>query len=145
MASLRSPKSLHFSRLNSPSSFSLSSQEKCSIPWCISVAFLRMGSNGSMSPVLRTPLLGTVLHVRSYQCRVERQDQLPCPADTLFFCCSPGYSRLSGLQRHIAGSSPACHPPVPSSPFQQDCAQSFHPAACSGCCNPGTRPCTRIC
>jgi len=30
-----------------------------------------------------------------------------------FFWCSPGCGWLSGLWGHIAGSCPACHPPVP--------------------------------
>jgi len=37
-AAIRSPQSLHFSRLNSPDSFSLSSQESCSTPLIIFVA-----------------------------------------------------------------------------------------------------------
>jgi len=37
-AALRSPQSLLFSRLNSPNSLSLSSEERCSSPWIIFVA-----------------------------------------------------------------------------------------------------------
>ena len=46
---MRSPLSLLFSRLNSPSSFSLSSQERCSSPLIIFVALLWTHSNRSTS------------------------------------------------------------------------------------------------
>jgi len=39
-AAIRSPRSLLFSRLNSPNSLSLSSWERCSSPWIIFVALL---------------------------------------------------------------------------------------------------------
>jgi len=67
---------------------------------------------------------------------------------TILLLMQPGYSWLSGLWGHIAGSNPASHPPVPSSPFWQGCAQSCHPPACIdswGCLNSGAKPCTCIC
>ena len=47
----RSPQNLLFFMLNSPSSLSLSSQERCSIPWIIFVAFLWTHSNWRMLPL----------------------------------------------------------------------------------------------
>ena len=62
-----------------------------------------------------------------------------------FFWRSPGHGWLSGQWGHIAGSHPACHPPVTPSPFCQGCAQSFCPSACvdsGGCGDPGARHCS---
>jgi len=52
-AAVRSPCSLLFSRLNSPNSLSLSSQERCSSPHIIFVALLCTRSNRSMSFLCR--------------------------------------------------------------------------------------------
>ncbi|KAK4832076.1 hypothetical protein QYF61_020632 [Mycteria americana] len=52
-AAMRSPQSLLFSRLNNPSSLSLSSQERCSISLIIFVALLWTCSNRSMSFLCR--------------------------------------------------------------------------------------------
>jgi len=64
--------------------------------------------------------LDAVIQVRSHQCRVEEQGHA-------FFWFSPGYSWLSGLQGHIGGSHPSCHPPVLPSPICQGCVLSLIP------------------
>jgi len=71
---------------------------------------------------------------------------LPCWSH--FFGCSIGYSWLSGLWVHIAGSCLACHPPLPPGHFWQGCIQSFHPLdsiVSGGCLDPDLRPCIWIC
>jgi len=73
-AAIRSPRSLLFSRLNSPSSLSLSSLERYSTLCSPTLDALHV------SPVLRTPYLDTVLQVSPHQCCAERQDHLPRPA-----------------------------------------------------------------
>jgi len=72
----------------------------------------------------------------------------PLPCWPHFLWCSPGYSWLSRLWRHTAGSCPTRHPPVPLGPFQQGCPPSFHPPACTdsrGFWGPGVGPCTWLC
>ena len=61
------------------------------------------------------------------------------------FGCSSGYSWLEGCEGTVLAH---VHLPVPPGPFQQGCAPSFHPPACTdsrGCHHPGARPCTWIC
>ncbi|KAK4820562.1 hypothetical protein QYF61_001625 [Mycteria americana] len=52
-AAMRSPRSLLFSRLNSPNSLSLSSQDRCSSPQVIFMSLLWTCSNSSMSFLCR--------------------------------------------------------------------------------------------
>jgi len=59
----------------------------------------------------------------------DPKDPFPQPAGHCFWC-SPGYSWLSGLQGHIAGSCSAYHPPVPPGPFQEGCAGTFRVTCC---------------
>ena len=86
---LNSPQSLLLSRLNSPSSLSLSSQERCSIPWIIFVALLWMCPNSSMSLLYWGP------HIWTQYCRWGhtsteqrgRINSLALLATLLSFCC----------------------------------------------------------
>jgi len=73
-----------------------------------------------ISPALRTPHLDAVFQLRSHQ-HSRGAGSLPWTCWPCFFWCSPGYSLLSGLWGHIAGSCPACHPPVPPRPFWHSC------------------------
>ena len=71
-----------------------------------------------VSPLLRTPHLDAVLQVKTHQDRVEGQDHLPQRA---------GHGSLDAVHNTVgflgcegtllAGSCPACYPPVPLSPF----------------------------
>jgi len=56
----------------------------------------------------------------------------PLPCWPCYFWCSLGYDCLSGLWRHVAGSSPASHLPIPSGPFRQGCFLSVHHSASIG-------------
>ena len=80
---MRSPGSLLFSRLNKPSSFSLSSQEKCSSPLIIFIAILWTRSKSPTS-VLRAPNLNTVFQPGSHKGRVERANYLLHPTVITF-------------------------------------------------------------
>jgi len=96
-----------FSRLNSPRSLSLSSYERCSIPWIICVALLWSHPDRSVS------LLYWGLPIWMQYCRWGLTLQSrgagspPPPCWPCCFWCSPGYSWISGLRGHSAGSCPA--------------------------------------
>ena len=80
---LRSPHCLLFSRLNSPSSLSLSSLGRWFHPLDPSLydPSLEALKDAHISPVPRTSCLGMVLQVGSHQHKTEGQDHLLCPAD----------------------------------------------------------------
>jgi len=110
------PHSLLFSRLKSPSSLSLSSQERCSIPQIVLVS--------SSGPAPTGPGLSCAEGSRAI-CRTpsgvspEWSRGIESPPSTCWPRCwtsSPGDSWLSGLRAHIGGSCPAFHPPAPTSP-----------------------------
>jgi len=71
-----------------------------------------------VSPVLRTPHLGTVLQMRPHQCKAEGQDHPLILLATLPLMQHRTWLAL-GLQGHISDSRPACHPPAPAGLFQQ--------------------------
>jgi len=89
-AAIRSPRSLLFSRLNSPNSLSLFSQERCCGPP------LELPQQVDVCPVLRAPKLDTGLQVVSHRSRTEGQNH-----------------RLIGWKRPLRSSSPAIHPTPP--------------------------------
>ena len=84
---LRSPQSLLFSRLHSPSSLSLSSLGRWFHPLDPSLydPSLEALKDAHISPVPRTSCLGMVLQVGSHQHKTEGQDHLLCPADHTAF------------------------------------------------------------
>ena len=78
-AAMRSPHSLLFSRLNTPSSLSLYSQEQCSSPQIIFKAPLWTRSNSSVSFLcLGPPGLDAALQVGPHEGREERYNPRPC-------------------------------------------------------------------
>jgi len=78
-----------------------------------------------ISPVLRTLHLDTVLQVRPHQAQSREAGSPPSPCQLRFFWCSPGYSWLSVLRGHTAGSCPASHPSVPSGLFDRAAPNPF--------------------
>ena len=75
--------------------------------------------------------------MRSHQYRVEGQEYLPPPADhSSFDVVQDAIGFLVCVGTWLAHVQLTTHSPVPSSPFQQGYAQSFHPSAhtdSSGC------------
>ncbi|KAK4819472.1 LOW QUALITY PROTEIN: hypothetical protein QYF61_004698 [Mycteria americana] len=96
-AVIRSPRSLLFSRLNNPSSLSLSLEERCSSPRIIFVALLWPCSSSSMS--FLAPELDAGLQARSHQSRVEGQNHLPRPAGHAAFDAAQDTVGLLGCKR----------------------------------------------
>lgn len=98
-----------FSRLNSPSSFSLSSQGRCSSSEhtatgpCLSCT--EDSTSGCSNPDKVSPA------------QSKGAGSLPLLCWPWFFGCSTRCGWLSELWMHIAGSCLACHPPVYASPF----------------------------
>ena len=123
--------SLLFSRLNSPNSLSLSSQERCSSPWSIFVA--------SSGPTSTAPGLSCAEGSRAGRrtpggglSRAGQRGRIPSlPLCPRCWGCSPGDSWPSGLRAHIAGSRWDSHPPEPTNPSWQSYSQSFHPQVCT--------------
>ena len=76
-----SPHSLFFSRLNNPSSFSLSSWEGCYNPWINFVALLWPLQKLHIFLVLWAPDLDTVFQLGLHKCRTEGDNHLPHLAD----------------------------------------------------------------
>jgi len=99
-AALRSPCSLLFSRLKSPNTLSLSSQERCSSPWIIFVALLWTCSNSSMPffCVLRAAELDAGLQMESHQNGAEGQNHLPSPAGHTCLDAAQGMVGLLGCK-----------------------------------------------
>ena len=97
-AAVRSPRSRLFSRLNSPNSLSLSSQQRGSSPQIIFVA--------SSGPSPAGPCLscawGLQSRMQDYQGVSEERsrgaESPPLPCCPCCWGCSPGYSQSSGLQ-----------------------------------------------
>jgi len=144
-AANRSAQSLSFSRLNSPSSLSLSPQGRHSIPWIISLAFLWVLSNKSMSLLYwGFPIQMQYSRLMSHQCR-ERSRITSLNLLATLLLVQP---RIQLVWRHITGSTPTWHSPVPQSSFQQGHALSLHPTACRDCehyHDTGATPWTWIC
>ena len=129
----QSPFSLLFSRLNSPSSLSLSHRKAVpsfgSFLWppsgCAPIGLCHSYTEDSISGC-STPGEASPEQSRGVGSRSPPSLCWPC-----FFRCSPGYSWLSGLWGHTAGSCPAFHSSVPPGLSWHGCTQSFHPPACS--------------
>jgi len=148
-AALRSPWSLLLSRLKSPSSPSLSSQQRGSSP--------RIIAGASSGPAPTAPALSCAEGSRagrrtpagSQQSGAEGQNPLPHPGSSpRCWGCSPGHCWPARLPAHIARTRPGFHSPVPASPSPQGCSQSIlHPACiCAWDCpdpnaGPRTWPC----
>lgn len=64
---------------------------------------------------------GTARKVQCHETEIEDRISSP-PRFPCCLGCSPGNIWVSGLQVHMAGSSPASHPPTPPSPIQ-GCSQ----------------------
>lgn len=81
--------SLPFSRLNSPSSLSLSSNERCSYSSNIFVVLHHTYSSKSLSFLYWEPRLDTVFQMFPQQCWIGRKDHLSHPAGIgMFFGAS---------------------------------------------------------
>jgi len=142
-ATIRSPRSLLFPRLSSPSSPSLFSQQRGSSP--------RIIAGASSGPTPTAPRLSCAEGSRA-GCRTPGQvspergrgaESPSSPCCPHCWGCSPGHSSPSGLQAHIARSHPALQPPIHPGPSQQGCSQSLHPPACTdtgGCPDTGAGP-----
>jgi len=74
---MRFPLSLLVPRLNSPSSLSLSSEERCSSALMILTAICWALSSTCMSLLLGNPEAGAVLQLWHHQCQVEGKAHLP--------------------------------------------------------------------
>lgn len=94
--------------------------------WYWIMSLMEVCLNVYVFPVLRTPHL-----IQFSRWGFTSTESAPLTCWPRFFGCSPGYNWLSGLWGHIANSCPAHHPPVPPRLFQQGCAQSFPPPACT--------------
>ena len=90
---MKPPHSLLFSRLNKPSTFNLSLQERCSSPLIILVALLWTLSNSSTSSLYWGPRSGC----STQEGRIERDDYFPVPA---------GYPSSDGAQETVG--LPSC-------------------------------------
>lgn len=139
MAAIKSPQSLFFSRLNNSNSFSLSSQEWCSILVIILVASSGLCSK-SMSLLCWVPRAGCRVPGGSQQMRGAESPPWPCCP--CCFGCSPGQVWLSGLGVHISSLSPSSTPKSFSPGLLFIISQ---PVLIPGLLHPGAATCTWSC
>ena len=135
------PQSLLFSKLNKPSSLSLSSPKKCSSPLVIFMAF---SGHSPATPhlffVVWTP--GPPQNGASGGQSKGKQYPPSFYSQSLFWC-SPLYHWLSRLWAHTTGSCPAFHPWGLPSISPQVCSQWVLLPVCRqvwGCLNPNATP-----
>ena len=101
-AAIRSAQNLLFSKLNNPSSLSLSSQERCSIPLLTFVALLWTHFNSSMS-FLCWVLQSCTQDSRWGLSRAERENHQPWPAGHPSFDAARDTVGLLGCKHTLPG------------------------------------------
>ena len=92
-----------------------------------------------VAPVLRTPHLHRILHVKSHQCRAEGQGLLPWPADHTSFDVTQDMVGFLGREGTLLAHVQLAIHQYLWTPFQQACALFLHPLTftdCGGCHDP---------
>jgi len=146
-AAIRSPRSLLFSRLNSPNSPSLSSQESCSSPQIIFVASSGPAPTHPGLSCAKGSRAGCRTPTGSHQSRAEGQNHLPRHVPTLLGMQLRVRLAFWAVSAHCWAvlSFSSTSTPCPS---RQGCSHTILCPACIcawDCPNPGAGTCTWPC
>ena len=126
-AAVRSPHSLLFSRLNSPTSQPVLMREVFHPLDHLCGPTLDALQQVCVSPVLRTPHLHAVLQVRPHQRRAEGQDHLLCPADHTAFDAAQDMVGFLGCESTLLAHVQLAIHQHPQIPFGRAVLQSCIP------------------